>query len=278
MIVLLYNEYSDRGHGMKIASTISSFLSSHNLEFIGYKNDWPIYIDVSEDIWVIGGDGTFNYFINQYGIIKNKISFFRGGTGNDFHWMLYGNISLEQQLNNTLTTKPRIIDIGKCNEKYFINMVGLGFDGYVLKEFPKYKWLGGHLGYLATVIKCLFTYKAQEYIICTEDSCCKASFMLCILCNAQRTGGGFHICPPAKIDDGFLDWIQCNEIDLLRRIILLPKVEKGKHMNSKYVAHRRINQKIKFENENFIFYQLDGELMKDKIIEIEVISQALNVI
>ncbi len=50
------------------------------------------------DVFILGGDGTLNHFINQYPNISIPLSVFKGGSGNDFGWKLYGNLSFEAQV------------------------------------------------------------------------------------------------------------------------------------------------------------------------------------
>ena len=48
------------------------------------------------EVWIIGGDGTINWFINQYSEIQLPLALFGGGAGNDFHWMF---MVMKQQNN-----------------------------------------------------------------------------------------------------------------------------------------------------------------------------------
>ena len=31
-----------------------------------FANDWPTELSDFDQVWVMGGDGTFNYFVNKY--------------------------------------------------------------------------------------------------------------------------------------------------------------------------------------------------------------------
>ena len=52
---------------------------------------WPPDLQNFDEVWVMGGDGTFNYFVNKYPDCSIPIGLFQGGTGNDFHWKVFGS-------------------------------------------------------------------------------------------------------------------------------------------------------------------------------------------
>ena len=54
-----------------------------------FDEKWPDSLADFEEVWVMGGDGTFNYFVNRYPDCSIPIALFKGGTGNDFYWKLY---------------------------------------------------------------------------------------------------------------------------------------------------------------------------------------------
>lgn len=273
-IILLYNSYSGKGKGIAMAKSIELQLTQKNIVVQSYINDWPQNFHSHQEIWLVGGDGTLNYFINRYGIISNSVSLFPGGTGNDFHWHLYGKITIENQIIFALNTPPKSVDLAKCNYKYFINMVGLGFDGAVLKNINTVKWIGGHLAYLIAVVKNILTYKESPIKVTIDGQKISKSLLICIIANAPRTGGGFYVSPNSKSNDGRLNWITCRPLTLIQRLLLLPKVEKGKHLTDPNVTETLLS-KIEIQSPTAIYYQLDGELMCDTNFSIEVIPSAL---
>ncbi len=274
-IILLYNTFSGNGKGIDIAHTIKIQLAKLSIPHVAYENTWPEGFNLGVEIWIIGGDGTLNYFVNKYGIIPNKIALFAGGTGNDFHWHLYKNMSLDDQIRFALTAIAKPIDVGKCNEKYFINMVGLGFDGAVLKGINSFKWIGGHLAYLIAVIKNIFSYKETNLTIELHGKTIQLSLLLCIISNAPRTGGGFMVSPNAVSNDGLFNWVRCGPMSILDRLLFLPKVEKGSHLSHSKVFEEKITN-INITSQNPTFYQLDGELMCSDSFSITIIKGALN--
>ncbi|MFM6941702.1 MAG: diacylglycerol kinase family protein, partial [Aquirufa sp.] len=46
-----------------------------------FAKEWPDELRDFDQVWVMGGDGTFNYFVNKYRSIDIPIALFKGGTG-----------------------------------------------------------------------------------------------------------------------------------------------------------------------------------------------------
>jgi diacylglycerol kinase (ATP) len=167
-IALVCNALAGSGKAIMLAEKIAVALASRNTSFTFYKENWPQRFNTFTTIFIVGGDGTLNYFINLYPSIKLPLVIFNGGTGNDFHWLLYGNKTFDEQLQIALEGNAKPIDIGKCNAHYFINGVGVGFEGAVAKAFSRAKKLPDKTSFLITILKKISFYKVKGYFIKSE--------------------------------------------------------------------------------------------------------------
>ena len=170
-VAILANTTAGKGKSKQISIWLQEQLITLNKLSTIYDLEWPSDADLNQysDAWVIGGDGTINYFINKYPNCKIPITLFCGGTGNDFAWKLYGNVKIEQQLATILAANPKPIDAAKVNGKLYINCLGVGFDGEILQSMKSIRFIGGHYGYLLAVIFKIFFFKEQKIqiqIIC----------------------------------------------------------------------------------------------------------------
>ena len=80
-----------------------------------FSQIWPESFDGFTEIWIIGGDGTANWFVNQFPTVQLPLALFAGGSGNDFHWMIYGDRTVEQQVEQVLQGTPQLVDAGICS-------------------------------------------------------------------------------------------------------------------------------------------------------------------
>ena len=232
-IALLVNPHLPKA--IAVANEIAKLLQLKKIEHSIHVSQWPQnWVDVSET-WIIGGDGTMNYFINRYPQFDLPIAIFKAGTGNDFHWLLYGHLSVEQQVELVLAARPHPVDAGLCNKRLFINGVGIGFDGKVVKDLRgKTK---GKASYLFAILKNIFRYRTFLCSVNTENfHWGKKCFMISIA-NGKRYGGGFHVTPKSLVNDGLLDTNIVGKIHSLARIRYLPVIEKGAHINLPFITY-----------------------------------------
>lgn len=274
-IAIICNELAGVGRAIFLAERISLQLSGREILHSLFSEDWPGDFNGFTDVWIVGGDGTLNYFVNHYPEIKLPLVIFNGGTGNDFHWLLYGKMSFGEQLQLALSAEPKPIDLGRCNEKYFINGVGIGFEGEVAKSLTGKKKKAGKASFMAIILRKIFSYRSQAYSIKADGLLLDAKKYLIIdACNGCRAGGGFHIAPNARADDGFFDLILIDALSSLKRLRWLPVIEKGKHINLPFIKHLQV-RKVVVESSSIIQCHLDGEYYEAGKLEIEILPGKL---
>ena len=273
-IALLCNPLAGAGRAVALARELAKELLGKQIGYTLFIEDWPAALHGFTDAWIIGGDGTLNYFINHYTGIKLPLSVFKGGTGNDFHWLLYGNKTIKDQLQLVLNGEPRPIDLGKCNDRYFINGIGIGFEGEVARGLTGKNKRPGKVSFMAMVIRKIFTYRCRQYVIRSDAAETSGKKLLVDICNGRRAGGGFHIAPGARADDGYLDVVIADALSPLQRLRNLPVIEKGKHLGRSYISNYYAVW-ISIESDTLIQYHLDGEYHTAEKIAAEIIPAAL---
>ena len=132
MISIFVNPQAGKGKALEVAAVLEKILAEREISFMVHTRNWPWHLEDCHEAWIVGGDGTLNYFINKYRDIKIPLAIFKGGTGDDLAWKLYGDLSLPEQVERVLAVAPKPVDAGCCSGQLFINVVGIGFDGEVL--------------------------------------------------------------------------------------------------------------------------------------------------
>lgn len=270
-IMILCNPLAGSGRATAIAKNVQHILEEKKITNKLFVEEWPVSFQLFTDAWIVGGDGTLNYFINKYPDIDLPLVIFNGGTGNDFHWLLYGSKTIEEQIEIALHTEPRPVDAAKCNERYFINGVGVGFEGEVAKALTGKKKLSGKTSFLLTVLKKIFSYRSKQYEIKSGDKTVAGKKLLIDVSNGRRAGGGFHIAPAAKADDGLLDIVIAEAMIPLQRLRYLPVIEKGRHLNLSVINYFTTTQ-ITIDSDSLIQYHLDGEYFEAERLEIKMLA------
>jgi YegS/Rv2252/BmrU family lipid kinase len=270
-ISIVCNGLAGSGRAIALSKRIVSELQYRNIRNTLYSEDWPADFNSYTDVWIVGGDGTLNYFFNKYPGIRSPLVVFNGGTGNDVHSLLYKNKSFEDQLEIALTASPKLIDAGRCNERYFMNGVGIGFEGSVAKSLTgKKKTKTGKAAFMSTILRKVFFYSSKKYKTISDEYKVESQSLLISVMNGHRAGGGFHIAPSSAIDDGLLDVVMVEKLHPFRRLRWLPVIEKGKHLELPFIKHFR-TKKLIITSEQPMDTHLDGEYYSAKRLEIEVL-------
>jgi diacylglycerol kinase (ATP) len=270
-IAIVCYALAGKGKSLRICRQLQQELESRLVAHTVFSDEWPANFKSFTDVFIVGGDGTLNYFINRYPNISIPVAIFKGGSGNDFAWKLYGNKSFKKQLEIALQGAARPVDGGLCNGYYFLNGAGIGFDGEVVQAMGKKRFISaGHLAYLWTVIKKVAFYREKDLKLTIDGEIVKEKFFLLSIANGSRYGGGFIVAPQAIVNDGWLDLVEIRRIHRLKRLFYLPKVEKGKHLNLSFVSAKKI-KRITIQSPIKVAAHLDGEFMLSDYFDIEIL-------
>jgi diacylglycerol kinase (ATP) len=229
-------------------------------------------------IIAVGGDGTFNEtakaIIDREGITFGCVS---GGTGNDFIQVLgFSNHFTDNDWDILFDENTILMDVGKCNENYFLNGMGLGFDAKVATEnFANDDGSTGN--YLWHILKHLFTYKENEMTFEIDGSTFTQKSFMNTIGIGRRFAGGYYLTAKAIANDGLLDVCTVNGLNVINRFILFLKVPKGKHVGSSKVAYCQTGS-IKIRIDEKAPYHLDGELFADREFHVQIFPEKLKII
>ncbi|HVZ97146.1 MAG TPA: YegS/Rv2252/BmrU family lipid kinase [Chitinophagaceae bacterium] len=276
-IAILCNPLAGVGKASRLAVRLANELQNKKISFTIFNKEWPADFTGFSEVWIVGGDGTLNYFVNYYPGIQVPFAVFKGGTGNDFYRLLYKDISLGQQLQLVLHTPSKPIDAGRCNGKYFLNIAGIGFEGSVVQSLNGKKKLPGKTSFYITILKKIFFYRSQYYSISDGNKIYTGNKLMVSVTNGRSAGGGFFISPEARPDDGLLDVILIDKLTPLKRIKYLPVIEKGKHLRLPFVTHFTATR-LAIKSDTLMQYHLDGEYGAAHEISIEIVTHKLRVL
>lgn len=270
-IALIVNPLAGKGKANHVAGLIAGKLYHHAVAYTLFNTDWPAHFNDYTDAWVVGGDGTINYFINKYPGIKIPLALFKGGTGDDFACALYGDTDWKEQLDIVLNTLPKPVDAGVCNGKMFLVGAGIGFEGEILKSMNAIRFIGGHFGYYMVVLKKIFSFKEKKFTISSDAFTRNEKLLLVEINNTRQTGGGFVVSPAAVMNDGLLDLVICKPLSIINRLKYLPVIEKGKHLSLPFISHIT-GTKFSIECDQTVSGHMDGEMITGTRFEFEVLK------
>lgn len=278
-IAIVTNSLAGNGRAIRLSHQIQSLLSLRTIDSqIFRENEWSERISDFDQVWIVGGDGTLNYFVNKYSNIKKPLSIFNGGTGNDFYSLLYGIMTLENQIQHVLQSPPKAIDIGKCNDRFFLNGVGIGFEGAVVKSLSKTRKFKGKTSFFIHILKHILFYKEHEFSITSGDKTIDRKCLMISIANGKRYGGGFYVAPLAQPNDGLLDTVIVKKLSILKRLRYLPVIEKGEHLSLSFIEYFQTSKIYISSQQDIIQAHVDGEYLESKELVIEILPSQLSFI
>ncbi len=229
--------------------------------------------DISDEeectVFSVGGDGNLNEVLN--GIIgsKNKIlGNIPAGSGNDFAKCI-----------RNYESEVIYSDLGKINDRYFINVACLGLDADVgnnISYIRNKKWIPVSQRYNASLIYTFFKYKFKKIKLALGESILEHDCTILAICNGQYYGGGFRIGPQAIINDGLLDIYIVEKMPKIKIIPIFLKLLKGTHESAPKVKKYQDGRLI-VECEKEEAFNIDGEMISGKRFEIEILKQGIRV-
>lgn len=209
-----------------------------------------------------GGDGTLNEVINGMAGRDNlpPLGIFPLGTTNDFARALGISKNWEEYCDLVIRGETRPIDVGKANDRYFINIAGGGTLTELTYEVPsKLKTMIGQLAYYLKGIEKMVSLAPQELIInASGHEEIHDEFMVFLIANSNSVGGFEKIAPGARIDDGLFDVIALRKCNLAEFVRVATLALRGEHINDKRVVHFRTDY-MEVVSPGPVQLNLDGE-------------------
>ncbi|UXH45133.1 diacylglycerol kinase family protein [Rossellomorea vietnamensis] len=227
----------------------------------------------------MGGDGTINEAIN--GMAEQEYRPLFGliplGTVNDFARALNIPMKPEEAIDIFKQNHVQKTDVGKINDRYFINIVAVGALAEASFSTPvEQKSKLGPLAYIIEGMKKMKEKQPFELKVQSEhDWEGEALLMLVALTNS--VGGMETIAPEAKVNDGQLHVFIIKDMALPKFLLLLPKILLGELAESEHVHYMKVT-KLQANSTYEMIANVDGDEGDQLPITIENLKQHLNIL
>ncbi|MVP00960.1 diacylglycerol kinase [Paenibacillus lutrae] len=209
-----------------------------------------------------GGDGTLYEVVNGIAEKPNRppIGILPLGTTNDFARALNIPRDWEDACNLIVRNYTRPIDVGKVNQKYFINIAGGGSMTELTYEVPsKLKTMIGHLAYYVKGLEMLPRLRPIEMSLKCDELEIHEEVMLFLVANSNSVGGFEKLAMDASLNDGLFDVIVLKKCNLAEFIKIASMALRGEHTNDPNVLYFQ-TKKLEITSHDYVQLNLDGEL------------------
>ena len=288
-VKFIYNPFSGENSIVNDLDKIVDIHQRHGYSIVPYRISFEYELSKAfEDIdytykyiLVAGGDGTVDNVVNHMKAlnINLPIAVLPVGTANDFAKFLGIPQDVERACEQILNTKPRVVDLGKINDKYFVNVASTGlFTDISQKTSVTLKNTMGKLAYYVKGIEQLPNFKKLKIKVSSKEIEYDGDMYLMLAFNGQ-TAGNLKFAYKAEVDDGYLDVIIIKAGTIKDMVALLIKMLRGEHLEED--AHNLIyfkTDKMYIECYEDIVTDIDGDRGPDFPLTVECVKGGLKVL
>jgi YegS/Rv2252/BmrU family lipid kinase len=228
-------------------------------------------------IVAVGGDGSVNEIARELINSNSTLGIVPAGSGNGLAHHLGISVNLRKAIEIINKGNTLKMDTGKVNEKVFVSLAGIGFDGLVAAKYANSK-IRGFLTYMKIATEEYNKYKPKMYSIEINGKIINQRALFIIFANSNQFGYNAPIAPEACVSDGLLDVVISQkplmvEMPLIAGLMYWRKIDKTKYVE--VIKSAEIIVKSKKRR----WVNIDGEAFKmDKKIHVKVIPNSLNII
>lgn len=270
MRYILFNPAANNNRGRQVAEQLKEKLGECEFQDVtklsNYANFFE-YLSSTDKVYIVGGDGTLNFFINSVDCerITPELYFYPAGTGNDFLNDVAPGTDQPVRINDYVKKLPTVIVKGEARK--FINGIGYGLDGMCCQIGDELKAKSAKkVNYTSIALKqVLYAYSPKKAKV-TVDGQTKEYKNVWILptMKGKFYGGGMKVAPDQDRNDpeGKVTVVVIHSSFRLRLLVNFPKIFAGKHTKMPIVDIIR-GKDISVEYDKPTALQIDGETVRD---------------
>lgn len=249
-----------------------------------------------ETLVVAGGDGTASEVVT--GILaaglggRAKIALLPLGTGGDLVRALGVPRDLDAALARVVAGKERVVDAGRASFRgrdgreattFFLNVASAGVSGLVCELVNRTpKSLGGTASFLIGTLRAIARHAPQPVTVCVDgETVHEGPLTLLAAANGRYFGGGMHVAPRARPDDGLLDVVWIGGLPKRRLLKRLPLLYAGRHLDAPEVRFRpgrRVELEPASGAASPVWIELDGEPLGTLPACFEIVPRAVTLL
>lgn len=231
-------------------------------------------------VLIAGGDGTVNAVVNE---MKRKgldvpIAVLPTGTANDFAKLFGMPGRIPEAVDAILKGDIRRVDIGKVNDRYFINVLSCGLFTDVSQKTPTVmKNTFGKLAYYFSSMQELPNFKKIHLDIESKEVVFNDSCLVFFVFNG-RTAGNMRFAYLSDAQDGLLDVLILkgdNVVDTIRMVFHF--LGGAGRDYPKGVVHFK-TRRLKVTSEESVSIDIDGEGGVTTPVEIACVEGGIQVV
>ncbi|MEH0982456.1 diacylglycerol/lipid kinase family protein [Micromonospora sp. CPCC 205556] len=191
-----------------------------------------------EVVVAAGGDGTIRLLAGAVVDAGGLLGVIPAGRGNDLARQLKLPHSPTEVADLLLHGRPRHLDVLRVAEHTIIGSVYAGIDA-AANELANRSRLPASLVYPTTGLRALLRWPRTRYTITLDGRTEQVHAYTVVVANCGYYGGGLHIAPMARPDDGALEVVVIRHASRLLFPVALWRMRTGSHLRLPQVTFQR---------------------------------------
>jgi YegS/Rv2252/BmrU family lipid kinase len=188
--------------------------------------------EAGEIVAAMGGDGLTGAIAGELRDGAGVLAVLPGGRGNDFARKMGIAADPVAACANIANGRERRIDLATVDGRSYLGILSAGLDSDANRLANENRLPLGTAVYAYAALRALAAWKPAHWIVTTDGETCEFDGYSVAVANSGVYGSGMFLVPDARLDDGILDVVLCEEIPKRRYLANLPKVFKGTHVNA----------------------------------------------
>lgn len=244
------------------------------------------FLDNTDYLIAIGGDGTFNEVIQVIGRrIESgqnipKLALIPAGSANDFA----KNLELPLNIEEALELKDQqayAVDFGKIirndHINYFLNIADFGIGAEVVERVNKSsKMIHPGLRYLRAISLAFMKYKAYPIKVSWEGDSWEGDIAALTVANGCSFGSGLFVAPDAELRSGQFQLTRIEALSILEYMLNVLKLKKRNRLKHPKVFYHDSSWVEVETQDDRCALEADGEYFGPGSARFEVLPKALN--
>jgi len=205
-------------------------------------------------ILVLGGDGTSSQALNGIyaaggadALARVSLGLLPAGTGRDY--ARSAGIARDPLAAARVLARGaavRRVDFGAIEfpdgrTRLFLNVASFGISAQIahaLEEYPQLKRRAGAVAFGLATVRAGWGYAPVETELRVDQQAAQRGPTAAVaIANGGWFGGGMHVAPSARIDDGLLEVVRFGNLARRDFVISLPRLYRGTHYTHPAVSH-----------------------------------------
>lgn len=284
---IIYNPTAGRGKARAALPLLEYQLKKTDQKYVIHEFDTPdtiserlADIEKADVLVALGGDGTINLLIPFLLEHENPLGIIPAGMINNLARAAGVARKVPEAVKTLIAGQTKCVDVGCINDTvYFINGMGVGFDGQVNLEGNDIQSITGQKVHIVAIARALRNYQPTQVQIEMNDKVFEASVFQLAIGNSPYMGGGFKLTPEALMDDGVLDVAMVEPLRKGRIVRNIRKLRNGK-VSVLNEIHLDRTKQLTFTSAATMPVHYDGEVFQpmEKQVSVKVIPAAVKLI